>query len=564
MFEGRLIRRLCFSIGLILSVLLLGAPAWSDTPALRIQFLGIGPTVPYPPLTDRPTSFYALVVNTGDRTIKGPFTVTCELDGKAVKAWQFPMKKEIKDYKPGTQNTIPPEKGRLYQYVATLKEGRHTVRWHVTAATKNEIKATVEAQQPPDLVVNIWPTGERVLAYSETEWNVEVKNIGGGKTTGPFVTHFNSVPSSEPVALLEIPAGKYLAKDEAYTFKVDQLYNSLEPVTVSAVVDYHGEVTEAFPFGDDNNSVEKKYVPQYVDLEVSNLAIKPAQLTTAEPIEVSCTIQNKGNMDAAKPFNVGILVQDVSSGAINLIEAVEAFPLPAGQSEQFTKKISLSRPGTYSVQVIADAAMSGLNPSVIGKQYNEPDETNNVKTEQFIVSPAAPPTPTAMPAEESPDQRVTDQGVTSGFGCKPGKGVIKLYRIVSDCSTGATQPYTGFIPPIKKVRLTRVVNTTTQWKVKMVDAFNIKGLGGAGSNLKGTEGDASNLKGTGGDTQCEKYGGHCWELIPQAFLAPGESWVNTAMISLTRGRSINACVEALTNDPFPLEIEIAYEYECLQ
>src|SRR5208337_3944379 len=346
-----------FAIGFTLSILIMAAPTWSGKPDLQIQFLDIGPTVPNPPLTDRPTSFYALVANTGDRTIKGPFTVTCELDGKVVKAWQFPIKQEIKDYKPGTENSIPSGKGRLYQYVATLKEGKHTVHWYVTAATKNEIKATVEAQQAPDLVVNIWPTGERVLAYSETEWNVEVKNIGGGRASGPFVTLFQSIPMSGSVTLLEFPAGKYLAKDEAYTFKVSQLYNSLDPVTVSAIVDYHGNVTEALPFGNDNNSVEKKYVPQYVDLEVSALEIKPAQLTTAAPIpevapwpEVSYTIQNKGTMDAAKPFNVVILVKDQSSGAISLIDAVEANPLPAGQTEQLTKKINLSRPGTYTVQ----------------------------------------------------------------------------------------------------------------------------------------------------------------------------------------------------------------------
>ena len=547
MFENHPVRRLCFSIGLILSVLLLVAPAWSGTPALKIQFLDIGPTVPYPPLTDRTTSFYALVVNTGDQTIKGPFTVTFVLDGKTVKAWQFPIKKEIKDYKPGTENAIHPGKGRLYQHVATLRPGKHTVLWQVSAVTKNEIKATVEAQQPPDLVVNIWPTGERVLAYSETEWNVEVKNIGGGKASGPFVTLFRSVSTSGPATLLEFPQGKYLAKDEAYTLKVSQLYNALDPVTVSATVDYLGEVTEALSFGDDNNSAEKKYVPQYVDLEVSNLEIKPAQLTTAEPVpkvtpwsEISCTIQNKGNMDAAKPFNVGILVKDVSSGAISLIDSLEAAPLPAGQSEQLTKKINLSRPGTYTVQVIADVAMIGPNSSVSSRQYNEPDEANNTKEEQVTLSPAVAAAPTAMPSEESP--------------CSPGKGVVKLYRIVTDCSTGATQPYTGFIPPIKKGRLTRVINTTRQWKVKMVDAFNIKGIGG----------DASNLKVTGGDAQCEKYGGLCWDRVPLTFLAPGESWGNAALINLTRGMSINACLEAQTNDPFPLEIEIEYEYECLQ
>src|SRR4030042_4788991 len=116
MFENHPMRRLFFSIGLLLSVLLLAAPAWSGTPALQIQFLDIGPTAPNPPLTDRPTSFYALVVNKGDQTIKGPFTVTFVLDGKVVNAWQFPIKKEIKDYKHGTQNTMPPGKGRLYQY----------------------------------------------------------------------------------------------------------------------------------------------------------------------------------------------------------------------------------------------------------------------------------------------------------------------------------------------------------------------------------------------------------------------------------------------------------------
>ena len=551
MFNHYPIRKLFFLLGFMVFLLLLNAPAWSGKPELQIQFLDRGPTVPHPPLTDRPTSFYALVVNSGNQTIKGPFTVTCELDGKVVKAWQFPMKKEIKDYKPGAESTIPPGKGRLYQYVSALKQGRHIVSWHVNAVTKNEIKATVEAQQPPDLIVNIWPTGERVLAYSKTEWNVEVKNIGGGKASGPFLTRFSSVPTSGPAALLEFPAGKYLAKDEAYTFTVNQLYNALDPVTVTAIVDYHGEVTETLSFGDDNNGVEKKYVPQYVDLEVSNLEIKPAQLTTTEPVpkvtpwsEVSCTIQNKGTMDAAKPFNVGILVQDVSSGAISLIDAVEATPLPAGQSEQITKKIDLSRPGTYSAQVIADAAMLGPNPNVIGKQYNEPDEANNVKAEQFTLSPATAAAPTAMPSEESPDQRVTDQGVTSGSGCKPGKGVIKLYRIASDCSTGATQPYTGFIPAIKNGSLKRVTNTGTQWKVKLVDTFNIKGIGD--------------------DAECEKYGGLCWDRVPLTFLAPGESWGNTALISLAGGRSINACLEALTNDPFPLEIEIEYEYECIQ
>ncbi len=558
MFNHYPIRKLFFLLAFVVFLLLLNAPAWTGKPELQIQFLDNGPTVPHPPLTDRPTSFYALVVNSGTQNIKGPFIVTCELDGKVVKAWQFPIKKEIKDYKPGAESTIPPGKGRLYQYVATLKQGRHSVRWHVNAVTKNEIKTTVEAQQPPDLVVNMWPTGEKVLAYSKTAWNIEVKNIGGGKASGPFVTRFSSFPTSGPAALLEFPAGKYLAKDEAYTFKVNQLYNALDPVTVTAIVDYHGEVAETLSFGDDNNSVEKKYVPQYVDLEVSNLEIKAAQLTTGEPVpevaltkgsppawpEVSCTIQNKGNMDAAKPFNVGILVQDVSSGVISLIDAVEATPLPAGQSEQITKKIDLSRPGTYSAQVIADAAMLGPNPNVVGKQYNEPDDANNVKAEQFIVLPAAAPAPTAMPPEESPDQTEGGPLARVTAGCKPGKGVIKLYRIISDCSTGATQPYTGFIPSIKNGSLNRVTNTATQWKVKLVDTFNIKGIGD--------------------DAECEKYGGLCWDRVPLTFLAPGESWGNTALISLTGGRSINACLEALTNDPFPAEIEIEYEYECLQ
>ncbi|MCJ7662665.1 MAG: hypothetical protein MUO24_00325 [Desulfobacterales bacterium] len=547
MFENHSMRMLFFSICVTLSVLLLVAPAWSGKPDLQVQFLDIGPTAPNPPLTDRLTSFYALVVNSGSQTIKGPFTVTFELDGKAVKAWPFPIKNEIKDYKPGAQSTIPPGKSRLYQYTATLKPGKHTVLWKVDAAKESELKATVEAQLPPDLVVNIWPTGYNVLAYKETEWNVEVKNIGGGKASGPFVTLFSAVPTNGPVAPLEFPKGQSLDKDETYTFKVNQLYNSLDPVTVSAIVDYHSDITEASPFGDDNNNFEKKYVPQYVNLEVSALEIKPAQVTTAEPIEVSFIIQNKGNMDAAKPFNCGILIKDASSGAISLIDALDANPLPAGMSEQLTKKINVSLAGTYIVQIIADAAMIGPNPNVIGKQYTEPDEANNAKEGQFIVSPPAATVPVAMPAEESPDQRVT-------FGCKPGKGVVKLYRIVSECSTGSIQPYTGFIPSIKNGSLKRVTNTTTQWKVSMVDSFNLKGIGGNASNLKGVRGDA----------QCEKYGGHCWDRIPLAFLAPGESWVNDVLSSLTSGKSINACLEALTNDPFPLEVEIEYEYECIQ
>jgi hypothetical protein len=129
-----------------------------------------------------------------------------------------------------------------------------------------------------------------------------------------------------------------------------------------------------------------------------------------------------------------------------------------------------------------------------------------------------------------------------------------LYRIVSECSTGAIQPYTGFIPPIIEGSLKRVTNTTRQWKIKMVDAFNIKGMGREAYHLKGTEGDA----------ECEKYGGLCWDRIPIAALASGESWVNSGMSSLNAGKSVNACLEALTNDPFPLEIEIEYEYECLR
>ena len=61
MCDHDLMRRLFFLIGLILSVLLLVAPAWSGKPDLQIQFLDKGPTVPNPPRTDRPTIFYALV-----------------------------------------------------------------------------------------------------------------------------------------------------------------------------------------------------------------------------------------------------------------------------------------------------------------------------------------------------------------------------------------------------------------------------------------------------------------------------------------------------------------------
>jgi hypothetical protein len=561
MSENRTMRKLCFSIGIGLFLLLLRAPAWSGKPVLQIQFLEMGPIVPNPPLTDRPTSFNALIVNTGDQTSKGPFTVTFVLDGKVAKTWQFPIKKEIKDYKPGTQTMILPGQGLLCLYETTLKEGKHTARWQLDTAAKSEIKTTVEAQQPPDLVVDIWPTGDKVLAYQETEWNVEVKNIGGGKASGPFVTLFRSVPTSGAVPLLEFPAGKDLAKDEAYTFKVSQLYNSLDPITVSAVVDYRGDVTEALPFGENNNSVEKKYVPQYVELEVSHLEIKPAQLTAAEAVEVSCTIQNRGTMDAEKPFNVGILVKDASSGAIRLIDAVEATPLPAGESEKLTKKINLSRPGTYAVQVIADAAMIGPDPNVIGKQYHEPDETNNTKEGQFTVSAAAAKAPAAFPPQESTDQGVTGQRATfgSGPGCKPGKGIVKLYRIISECPTGAIQPYTGFIPAIKNGSLKHVANRTTQWKVKLIDSFNPKGSGDASNDQRVTSG----LKGAGGDAQCEKFGGLCWDRIPLAFLAPGESWVNTSVSGLNSGKPINACLEPLTNDPFPLEIELEYEYDCL-
>src|SRR4030042_5623868 len=296
MFGNHSIRRVCFSIGLILSVLLMIAPAWSGKPDLQIRFLDIGSTDPNPPAHDRFTSFYVLVVNEGQQTIKGPFTVAFELDGKPVKTWQFPSKNKVKDFGPGTQNTIPPGKSCLYQYAATLAPGKHTVQWLVNPANKNELKATVEAQLPPDLVVTIWPTGDNVLAYQETEWNVEVKNIGGRKAHGPFLTLFNSVPISGPVAPLEFPKGKYLGKEETYVFKVNQLYNSLDPVIVTASVDYYGEVTEALSFGDDNNSVEKKYAPQYVELEVSALEIKPPQLTTADPIAVTFTIKNNGNM----------------------------------------------------------------------------------------------------------------------------------------------------------------------------------------------------------------------------------------------------------------------------
>jgi hypothetical protein len=532
MFDYHRIHRICFSIGLMLSVLLVSVQAWSGKPDLQIQFLDRGPTEPNPPLTDRLTSFYALVVNSGTQTIKGPFTVVFALDGKVVKAWKFPSKNKAKGSGPGTQNTLPPGKSCLYQYAATLVPGKHTVHWVMNADDKkNELKATVNAQLPPDLLVNIWPTGDNVLAYKETEWNVEIKNIGSGKAYGPFVTLFSSVPTGGPVTPLEFPKGQSLDKDETYIFKVNQLYNFLDPVTVSAIVDYHGDVTEALPFGDENNRFEKQYIPQYVDLEVSALEIKPAQVTTADPIEVSFVIQNKGNMDATRPFNVGVLVKEVPSGLIKIIDAVDANPLPGGTSEQLTKKINLSKAGTYVVQIVADAAVIGPNQSVIGKQYNEPDEANNAKEAQFTVVPVVP-TAAILPA------------VPSEPSCKPERAMVRMYRINSDCATGSVQPYIGFIPPIKNGSLKRVTNTTTQWKINLVDSFNLKGIGGA--------------------EQCKKYGGHCWDRVPLAFLAPGESWVNDALSSLTGGKSIYGCLEALTNDPFPPEVEIEYEYECMQ
>jgi hypothetical protein len=529
MYDNHPICRVCFLIGLVLSVSLMIVPAWSRTPDLQIQFLDIGPTEPNPPLTDRPTSFYALVVNAGDNPVKDPFTVTFKLDAKPVKTWQFPSKNKVKDSGPGTQTIIPPRGGRLYQYVATLVPGKHTVHWSVNMADKKqELKATVEAQLPPELVVTIWPTRDNVFAYQETEWNIEVKNIGGGKAYGPFATLFKSVPASSPVAPLEFPKGKYLDKDETYVFKVNQLYNTLDPVTVTATVDYYGEVTEALPFGHDNNSVEKKYTPQYVDLEIPALEVKPTAPTTAEPIEVTFTISNKGNMDAAKPFNVGILVKDVPSGVIKIIDALEANPLPAGTSEQLTKKINLSHAGTYTVQIIADASAIGPNPNVIGRQYHEPDEANNSKEAQFTVAPVAAIVPSA--SSESP--------------CTPGTDILKLYRIDSDCPSGASQPYVGFIPSIKNSTLKGITNTTTKWKVKIADSFNLKGIGGG--------------------ALCEKYGGYCWNLMPVAVLLPGNYWSASALGSLQAGKSIKACLEPLTNTLFPLEVEIEYEYECIK
>ncbi len=531
MFGNHSIHRFCFSICFILSVLLMVAPALSSKPDLQVQFLDSGPTDPNPPLTDRPTSFYAQVVNAGTQTIKGPFTVTFVLDGKLVKTWQFPSKKEIKDYGPGVQNTIPPGKSRLYQCVTTLVPGKHTVHWVVNTASKSELKATVEAQLPPDLTIKIWPTGDNVLAYKETEWNVEVKNIGGGKAYGPFVTLFNSVPNSAAVAPLEFPGGKYLDKDETYLFQVNQLYNSLDTVAVTATVDHHSEVTEALPFGEDNNNFEKKYTTKYIDLEIYALEIKPAQPTTADPVEVTFTIRNKGNMDAARPFNVAILVKDAPSGTISVIDSVDATPLPADMSEQLIKKINLSTAGNYTVQIIADAHVLGPNPNIIGKQYNEPDETNNNIEGTFTVSDAAAEIPSIIQPGEP-------------LSCKPGKGSVKLHRIVSDCATGANQPYTGFIPPIKNGSLKRITNNTTDWKVKIVDSFNFKGIGGG--------------------VLCEKYGGHCWNLMSVAILGPGNSWSNNAISSLNGGKSINVCLEPLASTPFPLEVEIEYEYECIK
>ncbi|MEJ2158210.1 MAG: CARDB domain-containing protein [Desulfobacteraceae bacterium] len=517
-----------------------GSPP-SNKPDLVVQLMdNVGPSIPNPPLIDRPASFDALVVNTGTQPVKQSFKIVLELDGKKVQTWTFPSKAEQQDAKPGQPILLKPGSSRLYTYVLqTISKGKHTLRWIADTentvdeqhegATSNELTLAVNAQLPPDLVVDIEPSeipkiGSGPVTEQPTEWKVIVTNNGFGRAYGPFVTQFSSSPFSQLVAPLEFPKGQYLESKASHTFKVKQLYTQPGSVKVSATVDQQGNVTESLYGGEANNGVQKTYPLKSVDIDVYALDVLPNDPTTADKIDLKFTVRNKGGMNAIKPFNVGIQVIDQPPAGYGVSRVRTANPLDAGFSVQMSEPITLPKPGLYKIVVSADASIIG--PKVTGEQYFEADEQNNVFSKMLTVKPE-PVTP--VPVQ-----------------CTPGKGTLSLLKKTDNCPTGLVHGYSGIIKKVKAGVLKKITNTSKVWRIKIIQQFNTQGQLGT--------------------MACENHGGLCHNVKKTlAVLEPGQSWSKIPNPDLSSGYSINVCLEpASFSAPknFPSKVDIAYEWTC--
>lgn len=496
--------RSAVTLYLLSAVIFAAASAWPGE-GLKVRFLDAGSVLPNPPLTDRPATFPILVCNEGDGACPS-FTLTLVLDGVVRKSWRGGYKGE----------EIEPGACRLYQYAARLKEGVHQVRWSLQGGTGGEAAAKIIVQQPPDLVVTAAPVGGVVVAYKGTEWEVTVRNIGKGDASR-FSVLFSPRAGSEGIELV-FPTDQTLLPGGSYTFNIRHVYKSLEPIEVAATVDYHGEVTEALPAGEDNNRWKGGYTPKFIDLAVTDFTVTPAQLYAGEEAEVSFSVQNKGDLDAVVPFTIAIIAEEKVTGSIQRIQLVDAQPVAAGASVQYREKLPFGLPGAFMVRVLVDAPLAGAGGS--GSTYSEPERGNNVAEAEVAVA----------------EPRVGTTEVTS---CQPGKGVVRLYRVTAEGNVGTPQPYIGFIQPIEGGFLSALRNTTGDWKVMLVDSFNLKGVEAA-----------------------ERYGGGCWDRIPWAFLEPGGRWAANTFLSLKAGRLLAACVEGVKGVKSPDALDIEYEYSC--
>lgn len=130
--------------------------------------------------------------------------------------------------------------------------------------------------------------------------------------------------------------------------------------------------------------------------------------------------------------------------------------------------------------------------------------------------------------------------------CTPGKGKAKLRRDQSRCqyASGSPRAYQGDIKGDKDAVLQKIINTSSDFSIRVVKEFNPKNPAGSGG------------------VSCKSFGPKCSNTQVIATIAPKGSW-NNINESCWPFYRIKACLAPVkTGVKFPSTIDIEYEYTC--
>jgi hypothetical protein len=129
--------------------------------------------------------------------------------------------------------------------------------------------------------------------------------------------------------------------------------------------------------------------------------------------------------------------------------------------------------------------------------------------------------------------------------CTPGTDTATLWRDQSQCQflTGSPRAYQGDIKGDKGAVLQKIINTSSDFRIKVVKEFNPK-------NPAGSDG-----------VSCTSFGPKCSNTQVIATIEPKGSWSNINKSCWPFYR-VYACLESVTGATFPLTVDIKYEYTC--